>query len=301
VPEVYMHQFWDFVYKHDTFYRFKIDKRKRFKLTLEVFKDIFKICPRMHQPWRTFAALINRILSGKKTEMKKTKAYKTYLGFAIGATPPKKALKFKMPASPKLTIAPARGVVIRETPEIHVSKKKEKKDVARGKGIKVLSDVALKEDAQFKEVRRKRTGVKSGVLDVTEEESSESEAESWGNDDDDNNNDQDSRSEENSKHETDDNESGSEFNQEEDDEKIEDDEEEEEEEIVKTPSNNSDDEDETKIADKAEGEEDKEMDYTTSLLYDDVDIRMNEQVDADKGFVQEEDTDVTMTNIKQRE
>ncbi|GKF47551.1 hypothetical protein Tco_0137353, partial [Tanacetum coccineum] len=25
VPEVYMHQFWDSVYKHDTFYRFKMD------------------------------------------------------------------------------------------------------------------------------------------------------------------------------------------------------------------------------------------------------------------------------------
>ncbi|GJY70794.1 retrovirus-related pol polyprotein from transposon TNT 1-94 [Tanacetum coccineum] len=109
-PEVYMHQFWDFVYKHDTFYRFKIDKRKRFKLNLEVFRDIFKICPRVqgqdfdalptdeeivsflrdlghnmgksnhsmklcrsnaHQPWRTFAALINRSLSGKTTGLDK--------------------------------------------------------------------------------------------------------------------------------------------------------------------------------------------------------------------------------------
>ncbi|GJT37561.1 hypothetical protein Tco_0937426 [Tanacetum coccineum] len=101
VLEVYMHQFWDSVYKHDTFYRFKIDKRKRFKHTLEVFRDIFKICPRvqgqdfdalptneeivsflrdlghtgeihslndvvddqMHQPWRTFAALCELTLS----------------------------------------------------------------------------------------------------------------------------------------------------------------------------------------------------------------------------------------------
>nr|GEX68028.1 hypothetical protein [Tanacetum cinerariifolium] len=47
VPEVYMHQFWDSVYKHDTFYIFKMDKRKIFKLNLEIFKDIFKICPRV--------------------------------------------------------------------------------------------------------------------------------------------------------------------------------------------------------------------------------------------------------------
>ncbi|GJV39984.1 hypothetical protein Tco_1418424, partial [Tanacetum coccineum] len=109
VLEVYMHQFWNSVYKHDTFYRFKIDKKKRFKLTLEVFRDIFQIFQRvlgrdfdplpseedtvsflrelghtgvinsfndvvvdqMHQPWRTFAALINRGLSGKTSGLDK--------------------------------------------------------------------------------------------------------------------------------------------------------------------------------------------------------------------------------------
>ncbi|GJR68241.1 hypothetical protein Tco_0014306 [Tanacetum coccineum] len=109
VPEVYMHQFWNCIYKHDDFYRFKIDKKKRFKLTLEVFRDIFQICPRvpghdfdalpseedtisflrdlghtgvinslndvvidqMHQPWRTFAAIINRSLSGKTSGLDK--------------------------------------------------------------------------------------------------------------------------------------------------------------------------------------------------------------------------------------
>ncbi|GJR21027.1 hypothetical protein Tco_0969554 [Tanacetum coccineum] len=103
VPEVYMHQFWDSVYKHDNFYKFKLEKRKRFKLTLEVFRDIFNIFPRvqgqdfdalptdeeivsflrylvhtreihslndvvgdqMHQQWRTFVALINKSLFGK--------------------------------------------------------------------------------------------------------------------------------------------------------------------------------------------------------------------------------------------
>ncbi|GKA52428.1 retrovirus-related pol polyprotein from transposon TNT 1-94 [Tanacetum coccineum] len=439
VPEVYMHQFWDSIYKHDTFYRFKIDKWKTFKLTLEVFREIFKICPRVqgqvfdalptdeeiisflrdlghtreihslndvttgldklclsraqilwgmyHQKnvdyvellWEDFIHqidnkaykkqdkinkigihtskddyLINtlRFVSAREEtqiygailpesltspKMKETKAYKTYLGFATRATPPKKARKFKKSASPKLTTvlvstkeptgkskrvkkptkkstqAPARGFVIRETPEVRVSKKKEKVDVARGKGIELLSDVAIKEDAQFEEVRRKSirdfhktypsgsatatkptpsaiikpsvtnkgTGIKPGVPDVTEEVSSESEAESWGNDDDDSNNDQDSGSEgndqqkdseddktqsdnkdeSNSKHETDDNESGSEFDQEEDDEKIKDDEEEEEEDGL----------------------------YYKSAI-DDVDIRMNEPVDADKGFVQEEGT-----------
>nr|GEU82235.1 hypothetical protein [Tanacetum cinerariifolium] len=55
VPEVYMHQFWDSVYKHDTFYRFKMDKRKRFKLNLEIFRYIFKIFP--HVQGQDFDAL----------------------------------------------------------------------------------------------------------------------------------------------------------------------------------------------------------------------------------------------------
>ncbi|GJV73383.1 hypothetical protein Tco_1493378 [Tanacetum coccineum] len=78
-----------------------------------------------------------------------------------------------------------------------------------------------------------------------------------------------------------------------------DDEEEVKDEFIKTPSNNSDDENETKITDKAKGDEDEEMDYTTSKLYDDVDIRLNEPVGSDKRFVQEEGTDAAMTNVQQ--
>ncbi|GKA20026.1 hypothetical protein Tco_0699941 [Tanacetum coccineum] len=235
-----------------------------------------------------------------------------------------------------------------------VSKKKEMVDVAKDKGIELLSDVALTEEAQYEEVRKKSlkdfhkthpsgygtitkptpsaaiikssitnegTGVKPGVPNVTEEESSESEAESWGNDDDDTNNDQDSESEESdhdkdsdvdksqsdnkdesdSKHEKDENKLDSKFDQEENEEDVEDDEEEEDDELVKTPSNDSDDEDETKIVDKAEGDEDGEMDYTNNLLYDDVDIRLNKLVDTDKGFVQEEeDANVTLSTVPQK-
>ncbi|GJV04433.1 hypothetical protein Tco_1338002 [Tanacetum coccineum] len=45
--------------------------------------------------------------------------------------------------------------------------------------------------------------------------------------------------------------------------------------------------------------EDEEMDYTTSQLYDDVDIRLNEPVDTNKGFIQEEGTNAEITNIHQ--
>ncbi|GJY86722.1 hypothetical protein Tco_0500748 [Tanacetum coccineum] len=216
----------------------------------------------------------------------------------------------------------------------------------------MLSEVALTEEAQYEEVCQKSLrdfhkthpsgsgtvtktalsaakikpsvtnegiGVKPGVPDVTEEESSKSEAESWGNDEDDSTNDHhsesdgndqenesddaktqsDNENESDSEHETNENESGFESDQEENEEDIRDDDEEVKDELVKTPSNNSDDEDETKITDKAEGDEDEEMDYTTSQLYDDVDIRLNEPVDTDKGFVQEEGTDAEITNIQQ--
>ncbi|GKD71618.1 hypothetical protein Tco_1325708 [Tanacetum coccineum] len=212
-----------------------------------------------------------------------------------------------------------------------LSKKKEKVDVTRGKGIELLSQVALTEDAQYEEVQRKSirdfhkthpsgsgaitktapsaakikpsvtnegTGVIPGVPDVTEKESSEIEAESWGNDKDDNNNDQDSNNENesDSEHETDENDSGSEFDQEENEEDIGDDEEEVKDDLVKTPSNDSNNEDETKITDKAKGDEDEDLDYTTS--HDDVDIRLNEPVDTDKGFIQKEGTDAELKNIQ---
>ncbi|GJW75153.1 hypothetical protein Tco_0134523 [Tanacetum coccineum] len=162
------------------------------------------------------------------------------------------------------------------------------------------------------------TGVKPGVPDVTEEESSESKVESWGNDEDDSNNEQESSGEDsdqkndsdndktqsdnenelNSEHETDENISGSESDQ--DKNEDEDDEEEVKDELVKTPSNDSDDEDETKITDKAEGDEDEEMDYTTSQLYDDVDIRLNEPVDIDKILQVIKDAYVTVSTIPQK-
>ncbi|GJZ21807.1 hypothetical protein Tco_0558846 [Tanacetum coccineum] len=188
-------------------------------------------------------------------EMNESKAYKTYLGHSTGAVPPKIARKFKK-ASPtkkdsdlvlvdeepvtkdkrvkrsvkKSSTKPATGIVIREPPVEAKSKGKEKEkvDVAHGKGIKLLSEVALTEKDQLKEVRKKSlrdfhmthpsgsgtgaekplsvekitptvtsegTGDKPGVPDVTEDESTKSESESWGNDEDDSNNEQEASDE----------------------------------------------------------------------------------------------------------
>ncbi|GKF29549.1 hypothetical protein Tco_0095891, partial [Tanacetum coccineum] len=144
-------------------------------------------------------------------EMRETKAYKTYLGYATGVTPPKKAQKFKKPASPKLSIVPAslEEPTRKETPVKSLSKKKEKMTVEKRKGIDLLFEVALTKEAQYEEVHKKSlrdfyktrpsgsgtvtkiaqsavkikhsitnegTGAKPGVPNVTEEESTESEA-----------------------------------------------------------------------------------------------------------------------------
>ncbi|GKD26992.1 hypothetical protein Tco_1233206 [Tanacetum coccineum] len=55
VPEIYMHQFWFTINKKDsTAYRFKIDK-KRYRIDMEVFREIFLICPKL--PNQEFDAL----------------------------------------------------------------------------------------------------------------------------------------------------------------------------------------------------------------------------------------------------
>ncbi|GJV41182.1 hypothetical protein Tco_1419622 [Tanacetum coccineum] len=158
-------------------------------------------------------------------EMKESKAYKTYLSYATGEVPPKVTRKFKK-ASP----SKKRSIVIREPPVETKSKRKEKEnvDVAHGKGIELLSEVVLSKKAQMKEARMKSlrefhkthlggsrtvaekppsvekitptviskgTGDKPGVPDVTNDDSSESESESWGNDEDDSNNEQESSDE----------------------------------------------------------------------------------------------------------
>nr|GEV96580.1 retrovirus-related Pol polyprotein from transposon TNT 1-94 [Tanacetum cinerariifolium] len=389
IPEVYMHQFWNSVYKHHDFYGFNIDKKKTFKLTLEVFRDILQICPKfedrdfdalpseedtisllkelghtgvinslndvvidqMHQPWRTFDALIKRSLSGKTTaleklhlsrahilwgicyqknvdyvellwedfiyqidnrgykkqekikeaskkyrailpkcltspQMKESKAYKTYLGYDTGTVPPKVTKKFKkvspskkdsvpVPAdeehvhkgkrvkrsTKKSSTTPTIGIVIKVPPVETQSKRKEKVDVAHGKGIDLISEVALTEEAQMKEVRKKslrdfhkshpsgsgstsekppsvekitppitseRIGDKPGVPDENDSEEHESDSEQ----------------------DTDGNESDSEFNQQDDNDEVKDDDDE-----VK-----DDDEDDDNDDDQSEGDKDKEID-----------------------------------------
>ncbi|GKB48044.1 hypothetical protein Tco_0898797 [Tanacetum coccineum] len=363
---------------------FKLDKKKRFKLTLEVFRDIFQICSRVQgrdiDPlpskedtiglsgktsgldklrlsraqilwgmyyqknvdyvellWEDFIYqidnrvykkqekinkigmhtskddyLINtlRFVSAKEAtqiyggvlpdcltspKMKESKAYKTYLGYATGVVPPRMARKFKKaypskkhrdqvpideelvqkgkrvkrPAK-KSTTMPTAGIVIRETPVETKTKRKENVDVTRGKGIELLSEVALTEEAQMKE----------------ENESDENETQF------------DSVKGSDSENESEEHESDSEQEEEvKDDDK-------EEDEFVHTPSHTDDmDEDnlQSKSDDVNEGDEEKGMDDTTNQFDDDMDSRLNEPTQTDKEVVQDEGADAEMNDAAKRE
>nr|GEX47745.1 hypothetical protein [Tanacetum cinerariifolium] len=173
-------------------------------------------------------------------DIKLSAVYKTYLDYATGKVPLKKERKFKNHASPKLktvpvspkeptqkdkrvkrpskkaTTTPTICVFIRDTPGKSVSKKKAPAKSDRGKGVELLSDAALLEDAQLKKTLRKRkqethrlqasdssegddfesevpdeqtgktkdtsegTSVEPRVPDVSKEDSSDSDDDSWG-------------------------------------------------------------------------------------------------------------------------
>ncbi|GKB78254.1 hypothetical protein Tco_0945149 [Tanacetum coccineum] len=191
------------------------------------------------EDFQVYGALLPSRMTNR--QMQESNAYKTYLAYATGAASPKIKRKLKKPASPskKRTIVtveeeepePAKKVVptkkratkrqssrvqIRDTPGVSVAKKKAPAKVTRSKGIELLSDAVLLEEAKLKKAlkRSKRettihqaggssegadsesevpdkpkgksidtskgTGLKPGVLDVSKGNSFECEYESWG-------------------------------------------------------------------------------------------------------------------------
>nr|GEW21327.1 integrase, catalytic region, zinc finger, CCHC-type, peptidase aspartic, catalytic [Tanacetum cinerariifolium] len=193
----YMELLWeDFIYQ--------IDNRgyKKQEKTIHTSKDDYLINTlrfiSRKEASQKYGAVLPECLTSP--QMKESKAYKTYLGYATSTVPPKvsssESLMWKL-------------------------SQKEKVDVARGKGIDLLSEVAMTKEAQMKEVRKKSlrdfhkshpsgsgsvaekppsvekitppvtsegTGDKLGVPDVTKDESTVSESDSWGNNEDDSNN-----------------------------------------------------------------------------------------------------------------
>ncbi|GKA69063.1 hypothetical protein Tco_0775127 [Tanacetum coccineum] len=295
VPEVYMHQDFDPLSSEEDTVSFL--RELGYTEEINSLNDV--VVDQMHQPWRTFVALINRGFSGKTSGldklrlskaqilwvMKASKVYKTYLGYAKDEEHVKKGKRVKRPAK-KSTTKPAAGVIIREAhmETKSITKEKEKVDVTRGKGIELLSEVALTEEARMKEVRKKslRDFYKTHprVPDVTEDDSIESESESWGNDDDDNNNDQDSSNEDSDQE----NESEEQVSDSEQEEESKDDDQEEDE-FVHTPSPTDDKDD-----DNLESESD---DVNKS------DEKNNDVFKGDKEIVQGEGVDAEMIDAQQ--
>ncbi|GJV50333.1 hypothetical protein Tco_1440545 [Tanacetum coccineum] len=285
-------------------------------------------------------------------EMKESKAYKTYLGYATCVVPPKIARKFKK-ASPskkdcdlvpvdeepvkkgkqvkrpakKSTSTSAAYIVIKEALVETKTKRKEKVDVTRGKGIDLLSEVSLTEEAQMKEVRRKSlrdfhrthpsgsgtvaekppsvekitpTATSKGTDESNDENDSESEGNDEENESDDDKTQSDNEKGSDSEQDTNGNESGSKSDHQEKEEEVKDDDKEEDE-FVHTPPH-TDDKDganlESKSDDKIEGDKDKGMDDTTIQFNADVNISLNEPIHADEEVVQKEGVDAEMTDAQ---
>nr|GEV96135.1 zf-CCHC domain-containing protein/DUF4219 domain-containing protein/UBN2 domain-containing protein [Tanacetum cinerariifolium] len=161
VPKIYMQQFWHTItkIKYSSSPRLpnqefveppssdeeivSFIKEMGYKEDIESVFEV--ITEHMHQPWRTFIAVINKCLSGKtisldkirlsraqilsnsckmtNLKMQNSPAYKTFLAYAIGAIPSKKARKFKKLASP----LKKKTLVVFEGP----AKKPAKKPAAR--------------------------------------------------------------------------------------------------------------------------------------------------------------------------
>nr|GEV98185.1 hypothetical protein [Tanacetum cinerariifolium] len=68
VPEIYMQEFWATTTVHHHSIQFKMDNKKRI---INVDKEIRRLTDvninKLHQPWRSFTAIINKCLSGKST------------------------------------------------------------------------------------------------------------------------------------------------------------------------------------------------------------------------------------------
>nr|GEW18770.1 hypothetical protein [Tanacetum cinerariifolium] len=166
VPEIYMQEFWATVTVHHLLIRFKMNNKKRIVI-LEYFREMLHICPRihnqtfdellfeeeiltflrylghsgeikkiidvtinkLHQPWRSFAAVINKCLSGKSTwkilyiklstkmprramkcttpySQRNSTAYKEYYAIAFGVAPPKTKARVRKTQSSFDTIMP---------------------------------------------------------------------------------------------------------------------------------------------------------------------------------------------------
>nr|GEY48358.1 hypothetical protein [Tanacetum cinerariifolium] len=226
-PEIYMQEFWATATVHHHAIRFKMDNKKHI-INLESFRDMLHICPRLpgqsfveppfeeeilaflcflghsaairkltdvninklYQPWRSFAAIINKCITGKSSgydsldylklkfcyhsplhvkgsfdseekqemtneDIRNSNAYQEYYAVATGVEPPKlKASVRKTRSSSDTTITPPTAVA---GPRLTTSDKgKQAAKASKAKSLSALSKVAMTE-AQMMKLATKRS------------------------------------------------------------------------------------------------------------------------------------------------
>ncbi|GKC15203.1 hypothetical protein Tco_1011985 [Tanacetum coccineum] len=95
VPEIYMQQFWFTIskIKDSSSYKFKLDNKSyKVEIVSFIMEISYKgdvesvtgvVTDHMYQPWRTFAAIINRCLSGKITGLDKLRLSRAQILWGI--------------------------------------------------------------------------------------------------------------------------------------------------------------------------------------------------------------------------
>ncbi|GJV79782.1 hypothetical protein Tco_1515652 [Tanacetum coccineum] len=171
VPEICMQEFWVTVSRHHSSLCFKLNGTpfyKAFQITADICPKLpnqqFEELPfeeailtflrdlghggeikvitdvnvnKLHQPWRSFVAVINKCLSGKKGERyQNSESYKEYYAIASGAEPPKTKASVKKKQTSAKALKPA--------------KKEQPIKTSKDKGLTVLYEVALTEAEQMK-------------------------------------------------------------------------------------------------------------------------------------------------------
>nr|GEV87385.1 hypothetical protein [Tanacetum cinerariifolium] len=211
VPEIYMQEFWVTAIVHHHSIRFKMDNKKHI-VNLKSFREMLYICPRLpgqpfvepsfeeeilaflwflghngvirrlidvninklHQPWRSFAAIINKFLTGKSSgydslrhqniqqfgallcteltnaDIENYAAYKEYYVVATRATQPKtKASVQKMKSSSDTTVTPP--LIASAGPRLSTSTKgKQPATTSKAKSLSALLEVVMTEAQQLK-------------------------------------------------------------------------------------------------------------------------------------------------------
>ncbi|GJW30041.1 hypothetical protein Tco_0046916 [Tanacetum coccineum] len=300
VPEIYMHQFWNTIKKiKDTdAYQFKLDKQK-FRIDTKYFvrssrsvpdsltKILLNLPPM--KKWfhllRILGTLASASLGSPQTlvlEEEPAKKHKWAKHPELAKkSAPKKDVSSKKPSRKWST-----GVQIRNNLGVSVSKKKAPTITNISKGIDLLFEAALLEDAQIKKVpdelqdkttgTNKGTGTIPGIPNVPKDQF-ESENKSWGESRDDNDSNDDDVIDDDG-NEDDSNDDG---------------EEEYEDEYVHTPSSYKSTDDENEHVDE------EEYDRIDEELYKDVNVKLKDVEHGEEGKGDAEMTDAGHDDVTQ--